>query len=48
VLLLKEEMRRVPAYLEYKASWCDAEGREASPALAEGLRAYAEGQAKLL
>jgi len=52
VLLLKEEMHRVPAYFEYKASWwverSDAEGREASPALAEGLHAYAESQAKLL
>jgi len=38
-------------YFEYKASWWvkrnDAEGQEASPALAEGLRAYAEGQAQL-
>lgn len=51
VLLLQEEMRRVLVYLEYKAAWwveCgDAEGRETSPALAEGLRAYAEGQAQL-
>jgi hypothetical protein len=51
VLLLKEEMRRVLAYFEYKALWWiergDAEGREVSPALAERLRAYAEGQAKL-
>ena len=42
----------MPAYFKYKASWwveCgDAEGREASPALVEGLCAYAEGQAKLL
>src|SRR5882724_13468066 len=52
VLLLKEEMCQVPAYFKYKASWwveCgDAKGCEASPALAEGLCAYAEGQAKLL
>lgn len=51
VLLLKEEMRRVIVYFEYKASWWvernNAEGREASPALAEGLYAYAAGQAQL-
>jgi len=44
-------MRRVIVYFEYKASWWvernNAEGREASPALAEGLYAYAAGQAQL-
>jgi hypothetical protein len=51
VQLLKEEMRRVLAYFEYKAAWWvergDAEGRETTPELAEGLRAYAEDQAQL-
>jgi hypothetical protein len=44
-------MRRVLAYFEYKAAWWvergDAEGREVSPELAEGLRSYAEDQAQL-
>jgi hypothetical protein len=44
-------MRRVLAYFEYKAAWWvergDAEGRETTPELAEGLRAYAEDQAQL-
>jgi hypothetical protein len=51
VMLLREEMRRVLVYFEYKAAWWvdrgEAEGREATPALAEGLRAYAEGQGQL-
>jgi len=41
VLLLKEEMRRVLVYFEYKVSWwvecSEAEGRESTPVLAEGL-----------
>jgi hypothetical protein len=40
-LLLKEEMRRVLAYFEYKAAWWveleDVEGREVIAELAEGL-----------
>lgn len=50
VLLLREEMRRVLAFLEWKANWW-ALKREARPvkdkALAEGLRAYADEQATL-
>lgn len=45
VLLLKEGIRRVLTYLEYKAAWWveqgDAEGREVTPELAEDLRSYA-------
>jgi hypothetical protein len=44
-------MRRVLAYFEYKAAWwverSSAEGRELTPQLAEGLRAYANSQAQL-
>jgi hypothetical protein len=51
VQLLKEEMRRVLAYFDYKAAWWvergDGENREVGPELAEGLRAYAEDQAQL-
>lgn len=51
VNLLKEEMRRVLVFLEHKAAWWvergRAECREVSPELAEGLLAYAEGQAQL-
>jgi hypothetical protein len=51
ILLLKEEMRRVLVYFEYKASWWvergEAERREALHALPEGLQAYVEGQAQL-
>jgi hypothetical protein len=44
-------MRRVLVYFEYKAAWwverSGAEGREVTPQLAEGLRAYANSQAQL-
>lgn len=50
-MLLKEEMRRVIAYLEHRAGWWvergEYEGRLVTPALAEGLKAYAEDQAQL-
>jgi hypothetical protein len=50
-MLLKEEMRRVLAYFEYKARWWaereTAQGRQATPELTEGLLSYAQGQAKL-
>lgn len=50
VVLLREEMRRVLAFLEWKANWWGLR-KEARPvedrALAEGLRAYAEEQAAL-
>jgi hypothetical protein len=51
VALLKEEMRRVLAYFEYKAKWWEARadggGREMSEYLTEGVRAFAKGQARL-
>jgi hypothetical protein len=51
VLLLKEEMRRVLVYFEYKAAWWvergEAEGCKVTPELAEGLCLYAEDQSQL-
>jgi len=54
VLLLKEEMRRVVAFLEWKAAWwMDRRNMRGgtsdviSKGLQEGLSAYAEGQADL-
>lgn len=49
-MLLKEEMRRVIVYLEYKAKWWEARA-DAWDALddetAEGIRAYALRQASI-
>ncbi|KIM73883.1 hypothetical protein PILCRDRAFT_80616, partial [Piloderma croceum F 1598] len=51
VALLKEEMRRVLAYFEYKSAWWmereTAEGHQVSLELAEGLQSYARSQAHL-
>ena len=54
VLLLREEMRRVVAFLEWKATWWmdrrnkrGGTGDVVSKGLQEGLSAYAEGQADL-
>lgn len=44
-------MRRVIAYFHYKAAWWvergNAEGRQVTPELAEGLLSFAEDQAQL-
>lgn len=50
VLLLREEMRRVLTFLEWRASWWVGQaGRESlvSPAHAEGLQAYGHRQASV-
>ncbi|KDR65407.1 hypothetical protein GALMADRAFT_148720 [Galerina marginata CBS 339.88] len=50
VLLLKEEMRRVLAFLQWKANWWTArlEPRDGlTKELEEGIRAYAQSQSKL-
>ncbi|KAJ7825807.1 hypothetical protein B0H14DRAFT_3088537 [Mycena olivaceomarginata] len=48
LILLDEEMRRVLEFCEWKALWWDQRvdcDRDVAPALAEGLHAYALGQA---
>jgi hypothetical protein len=49
--LLKEEMRCVLVYFEYKTAWwverSNTEGREVTPQLVEGLYTYANNQAQL-
>ena len=49
VLLVKEEMRRVLAFLEWKAAWWTKEGGrrdlDVRPDIADGIRAYAAKQA---
>ena len=52
VLLLKEEMRRVLCFLEWKAEWWEAlkdnwEGTALPPDTIAGMRAYAISQAAL-
>lgn len=49
VLLLKEEMRRVIEFLEWKSQWwlSKGESRPAGDDIAEGLLAYAHKQARL-
>ena len=49
--LVQEEMRRIVAYLEWKAGWWKAQALRRSvgnPALAQGLSAYAHRQESLL
>jgi hypothetical protein len=50
-MLLREEMRQVLAYFEYKSTWWEerktGQGRQVSPEIAEGLLSYAQGQAQL-
>ena len=51
VLLLTEEMRRVVAYLDWKASWWRAQGSRRDDVRADitdGLTAYAHQQADLM
>lgn len=47
VMLLKEEMRRVLAFLEWRANWWLSRPakRSAEPSLQEGIQAYANRQA---
>jgi hypothetical protein len=48
--LVKEEMRRVLAFLEWKAVWWTDEGRrdlDVRPDIADGIRAYAAKQASI-
>lgn len=50
VQLLKEEMRRVLAFLEWKAAWWAEEGGRdlgVRPDIADGVRAYAAKQASI-
>ncbi len=50
VMLLREEMRRVLDFLEWRAKWWDAQGNIRSQVgleLKEGLHAYASQQAAL-
>jgi hypothetical protein len=50
VLLVKEEMRRVLAFLEWKAVWWTEEGArdlDVRPDIADGIRAYAAKQAAI-
>jgi hypothetical protein len=51
VMLLREEMRWVLAYFEYKSTWWEeretGQGHQVSPEIAEGLRFYAQCQAQL-
>jgi hypothetical protein len=50
VQLVKEEMRRVLAFLEWKAKWwMDRRGRDLGvrPDIADGIRAYAAEQAHI-
>ena len=48
--LVKEEMRRVLAFLEWRASWWDRQGKaqlNVSDDILEGARAYAAKQAHI-
>lgn len=48
--LVKEEMRRVLAFLEWKANWWDGQGKaqlNVSDDILEGARAYAAKQAHI-
>ena len=49
VQLVKEEMRRVLAFLEWKAVWWTEEGGRdhEKPDIADGIRAYAAKQAHI-
>ncbi len=50
VLLVKEEMRCVLAFLEWKAVWWTEEGArdlDVRPDIADGIRAYAAKQAAI-
>jgi hypothetical protein len=50
VLLVKEEMRRVLTFLEWKAVWWTKEGvrdLDVRPDIADGIRAYAAKQAHI-